>query len=45
MEHKHSEDLSMCKLVGASMDASAKLYLVNSHAFKSQASMQQLFTW
>jgi len=35
----------MCKLVGASVHASAKLYLVNSRAFKSWASMQQLFTW
>lgn len=45
MEHKQFERLSMCKLVGASVDASAKLHLINSCAFKSQGSVQQLFTW
>lgn len=30
MEHKQFECLSMCKLVGALVDASAKLHLVNS---------------
>lgn len=35
----------MCKPLGASVDASAKLHLVYNHAFKSQESVQQLFTW